>query len=108
MKAVGALLRLITIFILATALPCRAEDAMSGRWEGTARVPDYELTVIVDLAQENGAWVGSIIIPGPNPNGGFGDGGPLKQGQNGTVTINIPQKRGAKGGTPIRPARATH
>jgi serine protease AprX len=40
---------------------------------------------------------GSIIIPGPNPNGGFGDGGPLKQGQNGTVTINIPQKRGAKG-----------
>jgi len=64
MKAVGALLRLITIFVVATALPCRAEDAMSGRWEGTARVPDYELTVIVDLAQENGAWVGSIIIPG--------------------------------------------
>src|SRR4029453_17994908 len=25
---------------------------------------DEELTVVVDLAQENGAWVGSIIIPG--------------------------------------------
>jgi hypothetical protein len=64
MKAVSALLRLITIFFVATVLPCRAEDAISGRWEGTARVPEYELTVIVDLAQENGAWVGSIIIPG--------------------------------------------
>jgi hypothetical protein len=36
---------------------------------------------------------GSIIIPGPNPNGGFGDGGPLKQGQDGTVTITIPTKK---------------
>ena len=64
MTVVGALARLITILIVAAALPCRAEDAISGRWEGTARVPDDELTVIVDLAQENGAWVGSIIIPG--------------------------------------------
>ena len=31
---------------------------------GTAHIPDDELTVVVDLAQENGAWVGSIIIPG--------------------------------------------
>ena len=64
MKEIGAPLRLITILIVAVALPCRGEDAISGRWEGTARVPDDELTVIVDLAQENGAWVGSIIIPG--------------------------------------------
>jgi hypothetical protein len=64
MTAAGALVRLIMILIVAAALPCRAEDAISGRWEGTARVPDDELTIIVDLAQENGAWVGSIIIPG--------------------------------------------
>jgi hypothetical protein len=64
MTATGALLRLITVLIVAAALPSRAEDAISGRWEGTARVPDDELPVIVDLAQENGAWVGSIIIPG--------------------------------------------
>jgi len=64
MTPAGALVRLIAILIVAVALPCRAEDAISGRWEGTARVPDDELMVIVDLAQENGAWVGSIIIPG--------------------------------------------
>ena len=31
---------------------------------GDARIPGDELTVVVDLAQDNGAWVGSIIIPG--------------------------------------------
>jgi hypothetical protein len=64
MTVAGALARLMVILIVAGALPCRAEDVISGRWEGTARVPDDELTVVVDLAQENGAWVGSIIIPG--------------------------------------------
>src|SRR5215469_5790854 len=64
MWTTGTLLRLIAIVIIAAALPCRAEDAMSGRWEGTARVPGEELPVIVDLEQENGAWAGSIIIPG--------------------------------------------
>jgi hypothetical protein len=64
MTAAGALVRLITILIIATALPCLGEDVISGRWEGTARIPDDELNVIVDLAQQNGAWVGSIIIPG--------------------------------------------
>ena len=64
MTAAGALVRLITILIVAGVLPCRAEDVVSGRWEGTARVPDNELTLVVDLAQDQGAWVGSIIIPG--------------------------------------------
>jgi hypothetical protein len=64
MSAVAVLVRLIAILIVAAALPCRAEDAITGRWEGTARVPDDELTVVVDLANENGAWVGSIIIQG--------------------------------------------
>jgi len=64
MTAASALVRLIMILIVAAALPCRAEDVISGRWEGIARVPDDELTVVVDLAQENGVWVGSIIIPG--------------------------------------------
>ena len=64
MTAASALVRLLAILIVAAALPCRADDAISGRWEGTARVPDDEITVVVELAQENGAWVGSIIIPG--------------------------------------------
>jgi hypothetical protein len=63
MAAAGALVRWIAILMVAAALPCRAEDVMSGRWEGTAKIPEDELTVVVDLAQENGAWVGSIIIP---------------------------------------------
>jgi hypothetical protein len=64
MPAVGAIVRLIAILILAAALTCRAEDTISGRWEGAARIPNDELNVIVDLAQQNGAWVGSIIVPG--------------------------------------------
>ena len=64
MPAFGALVRLIAILIVATALPCRAEEVISGRWEGTAQIPADELNLIVDLAQQNGAWVGSIIIPG--------------------------------------------
>ena len=64
MTAVSALVRLTMILIIAAALTCLAEDVISGRWEGTAQIPDNELTVVVDLAQENGVWVGSIIIPG--------------------------------------------
>ncbi len=49
MTAAGALVRLMTILIVAAALPCRAEDVISGRWEGTAQIPDSELIVVVDL-----------------------------------------------------------
>ena len=63
MTAARALVRLVLILIVAVALTSRAEDVISGRWEGTAQIPDNELSVVIDLAQENGAWVGSIIIP---------------------------------------------
>ncbi|HEX5490213.1 MAG TPA: hypothetical protein VFX07_03055 [Candidatus Udaeobacter sp.] len=64
MRTTGAIAALIAILIGAAALPCGAQDLISGRWEGSARVPDDELTVVVDLAQQNGAWAGSIIMPG--------------------------------------------
>ena len=64
MTAVGALVRLVGMLIFAAALSCSAEEVISGRWEGIAQIPDDELNLIVDLSQENGAWVGSIIIPG--------------------------------------------
>ena len=64
MTVAGVLTRLIAIMVFAGALPCHGEEAMSGRWEGSAQIPDEEITVVVDLAQENGAWVGSIIVPG--------------------------------------------
>ena len=64
MSVPGALLRWLAIVIFATAFPCHGEETISGRWEGTAHIPDDDLNVIVDLAEENGAWIGSIIIPG--------------------------------------------
>jgi hypothetical protein len=64
MTVPDALLRLVAIVVLATAVASRAEEAISSRWEGTTHIPGDELTVIVDLAQENGAWIGSMIIPG--------------------------------------------
>jgi hypothetical protein len=64
MATIGVFFRLIAIIVVAAALRCRAEDPISGRWEGIAQIPDDDITVVVDLAQQNGAWVGSIIIPG--------------------------------------------
>jgi hypothetical protein len=61
MTAAGALVRLVGMLIFAAAFSCSAEEVISGRWEGTAHVPDDELNLIVDLAQENGAWVGSTL-----------------------------------------------
>lgn len=63
MNSAEVLVRLIAIVVAAVVFPCEAQD-LTGRWEGNARIPDDELTVVVDLAQQNGAWVGSIIIPG--------------------------------------------
>ena len=39
----------------------------------------------VDLA-------GSVIIPGPDPDGGFGDGGPLKEGEEDGIDVDIPER----------------
>src|SRR6476469_6859388 len=64
MTSACARVRLIAVLIVAAALSCQADDSISGRWEGSAHIPGDELTVVVDLSQENGAWVGSIIIPG--------------------------------------------
>jgi serine protease AprX len=38
----------------------------------------------VDLA-------GSVIIPGPDADGGFGEGGPLKQGEEDTIRVSVPE-----------------
>jgi len=44
----------------------------------------------VDLA-------GSVIVAGPDPDGGFGEGGPLEQGQEETVKVKIPEGGSGKG-----------
>src|SRR6478752_1815140 len=56
----------------------------------------------VDLA-------GSVIIPGPgDPDGGFGDGDPLQEGEEGGITVTIPErgkpKRAGDGGAEPEPA----
>lgn len=60
-------MKLALILLLTGALLCRAEKPAEGRWEGKIQIPDMELKLIVDLAQDKtGAWSGSIIIPGLN------------------------------------------
>ncbi|ASN53497.1 S8 family serine peptidase [Sinomonas sp. R1AF57] len=53
----------------------------------------------VDLA-------GSVIIPGPSSDGGFGEGGPLKQGEEESFTVDIPGK-GDAGASPAAAGSAT-
>jgi hypothetical protein len=63
-------MRLIFLFVFASALICRAEDKARGRWEGVVQVPCRELQVVVDLAKTGGdPWQGSITIPALNIQG---------------------------------------
>ena len=49
----------------ALTLACHAAEPFAGRWEGVVHVPGNELNVVIDLAPDsNGAWAGSITIPG--------------------------------------------
>ncbi len=41
----------------------RAQDDLSGHWEGSIQLPNLNLAVKVDLAQAGGAWSGTIDIP---------------------------------------------
>jgi hypothetical protein len=43
---------------------------------------------------------GSVIIPGPNADGGFGDGAPLKEGEETSIDITVPPRRETHG-TPV-------
>jgi hypothetical protein len=56
----------ILAFLLAfPAIGGAAGQPPTGRWDGSAQIPGRDLRLIVDLAQESdGAWAGSIIIPG--------------------------------------------
>lgn len=61
--------RLIGILILSFAALAKAAEP-AGRWEGLIQIPGRDTQVIFDLAQEtDGAWVGSIILPGLNIKG---------------------------------------
>jgi hypothetical protein len=58
-------MHLLLVLIFASALMVRAEQPVAGRWDGVIKIPEREQEVVVDLGQnENGAWHGSIIMPG--------------------------------------------
>jgi hypothetical protein len=59
-------MRFVLTLLFCSTLLCQGEETAAGRWEGSVQIPERELKVIVDLAQQSGggAWIGSIIIPG--------------------------------------------
>lgn len=58
-------MRLTLVLLFVSILTCPGNELAIGRWEGSVKIPERELKLIVDLAQDSGgAWIGSIIIPG--------------------------------------------
>lgn len=50
---------------LGLAAPAAADPAWQGRWEGEADLNGVPMRVVIDLAPgEQGAWVGSLTLPG--------------------------------------------
>ena len=63
-------MRLTLAFIFISTLLCHAQESALGRWEGSVKIPERELKLIVDLAQDRGGtWIGSITIPGMDVKG---------------------------------------
>jgi hypothetical protein len=60
--------RLVVLCLLATSslVWCKAtaqRPSLSGQWEGAVQIPGCELRVVVDLAQQDQEWVGSLTAP---------------------------------------------
>jgi hypothetical protein len=50
--------------VTALLAPAQSKPAGAGHWEGAIQVPDHELKIAVDLAQNaKGDWIGAIGIP---------------------------------------------
>jgi hypothetical protein len=55
---------LLIAFATALLAPAQSKPAGAGHWEGAIQVPDHELKIVVDLAQNaKGDWIGTIGIP---------------------------------------------
>src|SRR3954447_26698150 len=56
-------MRTIALLFVLFAVTAFADAPASGRWEGSVAIPGQDLSVVVDLAQDNaGQWQGSIIV----------------------------------------------
>jgi hypothetical protein len=53
------------IALLALGYPAQAQPqpSLAGRWEGTVQIPGSPMRLVVDLAQQDQRWVGSLIAP---------------------------------------------
>jgi len=63
-------IKVVFMILFACASVARAAENPAGRWEGKIQVPEEELILVVDLAQDSaGGWTGSITLPGLNIKG---------------------------------------
>ncbi|MGC9969414.1 MAG: hypothetical protein ABSE56_02370 [Bryobacteraceae bacterium] len=54
----------LIVFVAVLLAPAQSKPAGSGHWEGAIQLPDRELKILVDLAQnDKGEWIGNIGIP---------------------------------------------
>ena len=57
---------IVFCLVISSAMLCQGADqppALSGQWEGAVEIPGYELRVVIDLAQKDQEWVGSLTAP---------------------------------------------
>ena len=77
----------VLAFLLAATLPAQPANP-AGHWEGSIEAPGQPLVVMVDLAEDDGAWSGTIDIPAQG-----GDDLPLSgvsvDGETGAVRFTI-------------------
>lgn len=68
-------MRLTLLLVFASIACLRADDKVTGRWEGSAKIPGEDLKLIVDLAPgDAGKWTGSVSIPALQLSGAVLDG----------------------------------
>ena len=56
----------VCLLVVNVAMLCQASEnqpALSGEWEGAVQIPGYELVLVIDLAQKDQGWVGSLTAP---------------------------------------------
>ena len=80
---------------LLKALVINGAETLAGQYTPTEAGPS---------PNNNSGWgrlnlAGSVIIPGPDPDAGFGDGAPLNEGEETTITIEIPRRQEPHGAT---------